>query len=369
MNLLSPLGRARSNPLALFGLLFLVFLSSFLGTTWLTRNATRLGLVQTPSERCLHGAPTPTGGGLSFALVTLAYLAGLAVFDRGEGLLFGVIVAGGLIIAVMGLWDDIRHLGAGVRLAIQFVVIGLAMWALPEFESWMLLDVVVVPSEWMSLVALLLSLWWINLFNFMDGSDGLAASEAIFVLGSAMLLITANAETGFLEGSVVNLGMAVTTAAVAGFLMVNWPPAGVFMGDVGSTFLGFVTALFAVYSVVEGDMTVWMWLILGGVFWIDASITLILRAITGERWYTAHNRHAYQLLVRRFEVKHANAQRSTPRTHAHRELIALATTVNIFWLLPIAFITLHYPQYGLIFVFVAWTPICLGVLRVARHAN
>src|SRR5262249_277790 len=144
-------------------------------------------------------------------------------------------------------------------------------------------------------VALLGIVWVLNLFNFMDGIDGIAASEAVFITCIAALV-------GLIRGWPAEVPAAswVLAFASAGFLCGNWAAARVFVGDVGSGYLGYVIAVLALASARTDPVALWAWLILGGVFFVDATMTLARRCLRGERVLEAHRSHAYQWLARRW---------------------------------------------------------------------
>jgi len=200
--------------------------------------------------------------------------------------------------------------------------------------------------SWIGYVLAVLSIvWTLNLFNFMDGIDGIAASEAVFICGSAWMLSLLPAGAA---GSVGALAL-IFCAACLGFLVWNWPPARIFMGDVGSGYLGFVIAVLAIAADHDDPAAPWPWLILGGVFFVDASVTLVHRALRGERVYEAHRTHAYQWLARRW---------------GHRRVTVSVGLVNVLWLLPCAaFATLH-PARAIWVLIVAFVPL-IGIAVAA----
>jgi Fuc2NAc and GlcNAc transferase len=132
-------------------------------------------------------------------------------------------------------------------------------------------------------------------------------------------------------------------ASTAGFLLWNWPPAKIFMGDSGSGFLGFTLAILAIMTSIDGPINIWSWLILLGVFIVDATITLLRRAINGESWYRAHRSHAYQILA--------------SRLGSHKKVTVGTMVLNIIWLLPLAYLASIYPYWGAALCLVAWMPL------------
>jgi Fuc2NAc and GlcNAc transferase len=208
------------------------------------------------------------------------------------------------------------------------------------------LDERLVSLGWAGyLLGILAIVWVLNLFNFMDGIDGIAASDAIFVTGAgAALDITQTSAT---------LAAATVCASCVGFLVWNWPPAKIFMGDVGSGYLGFSIAVLALAATRDNPVAIWVWLILGGTFFVDATVTLIRRALRGERIYEAHRSHAYQWLAR--------------RRGSHRAVTLSVLAVNVLWLLPAAWLATRHPSLAVWILFVAYIP--LAVLALIAGAG
>ena len=158
--------------------------------------------------------------------------------------------------------------------------------------------------------------WMLNLYNFMDGIDGLASAEAICVcLGSCLIY----GLTGHIELMWVAL---ILSAAVGGFLCWNFPPARIFMGDAGSGFLGLVLGVMSLASAWVSTALLWSWLILLGVFVVDATWTLIRRMFNGDKVYEAHRSHAYQYASRRYG--------------SHKKVVLAVIFINVLWLFPVA---------------------------------
>ena len=177
--------------------------------------------------------------------------------------------------------------------------------------------------------------WFLNLFNFMDGIDGIAASEAIFVAAGGALLSPGAAG--------VAAAGSVFAACCGGFLLWNWPPAKIFLGDVGSGYLGYVIAVLALAATHDNPVAGWVWLILGGVFFVDATLTLLRRLRRGERVYQAHRSHAYQHLARRWG--------------SHLRVTVAVLMVNVGWLLPCAALAAWHPAYAAVVAALAFVPL------------
>ncbi|MDO5103174.1 MAG: hypothetical protein Q4D91_09795 [Lautropia sp.] len=404
-------------------ILLLVLGSAWACTNLIIRQAVRWGLQDVPNERSSHVRPTPRGGG---AAIVVGSLTGFGLLGLGVMLLPHVIghmwpdpdtipawvldaggqppyrvleelthvvplglipLAGALIMAVTGLKDDRKPMGIRDRLLLQAfasTLLGLCLYSFLGGKAvfWHQLGLfwqaIGLPGSLdgslatnQNLLPILLAgataaallvacVWWINLFNFMDGIDGIAACQAIFMLLAATWLRGGNVLTEPL--SLISLIMA---AATAGFLVLNWAPARIFMGDAGSLFLGYsilsVAALDSAISAIghhqrwqqgalsdapdPGGMTLWVWLILGALFITDATVTLMRRALSGQNVGGAHRSHAYQRLSRHYN------------SHARATLVYCL--LNVFWLLPIAWIAHRWPESAASATGIAYTPLIL----------
>ncbi len=260
-------------------------------TGWVRRYALHRSVLDMPNPRSLHERPLPRGGGLAVAIVilggiTIGWLAG---WVAGRTAL--ALVGGGTAVAVIGWIDDRRGAAPGIKAAVQC---GAAVWALAWLGGlphlhWGGEAIRLGALGW--IVGTVGIMWGINFYNFMDGIDGLAGAEAVAVSLAALLLL------GAAPGTEVTLVCALIGGSSAGFLVWNWPPARIFLGDVGSAFLGFMFSVLAVMSENTGALPVVGWLLLLGVFFVDATITVARRIASGEPWYRAHRTHAYQRAV------------------------------------------------------------------------
>lgn len=313
--------------------------------------APRLGLVKEPTSRCSHIKPTPRGGGLAFVITSLLAMTVCYWSEAVSGSQLSVLLCGGTIIAALGFCDDIFQLSIKKRMSIQVLIIAASLYSmspLPALEFWG----VRVESNWLLWgVSTLALAWWLNLFNFMDGIDGLAGTQAVSMLISAIVLICAQYSGG--ELFIPSL-MLILTSALLGFLKTNWPPAKIFMGDVGSTFLGYILGMMAVMTIINGSLNLWVWLILPGVFWVDATFTLLRRMLKGDRWYQAHQSHTYQRVSRYLEEREGQ---DDSRHRAHRKVTLTVLGLNVCWLFPLASAALVWPAWGLPLVAVAWLPL------------
>jgi Fuc2NAc and GlcNAc transferase len=333
----------------------IIVLSAVAATYVLTGLVRRLalahGVLDVPNDRSSHDVPTPRGGGIAIVITTVIALSLLAslrllAFDR-----FMALAVGGVIIAVVGFLDDRQGLRASRRLMVHFSA---ALWALAWLGG---LPPLQFGSQLFSfgwegyLLGALGIVWTLNLFNFMDGIDGIAGSEAVFIAGGGALATSLAVAPGDVPAASLAFG-----AACGGFLLWNWPPAKIFMGDVGSGFIGYMVVVLALMAARDNPVALLVWLMLGGVFFIDATITLVRRVGRGERAHEAHRSHAYQWLARRW--------------HSHRRVTVSVLAVNLCWLLPCALIATSYPHWAGWMTLAALVPVAAcAVLAGAGRAE
>jgi UDP-N-acetylmuramyl pentapeptide phosphotransferase/UDP-N-acetylglucosamine-1-phosphate transferase len=253
--------------------------ASLLGTRALIPLLRRRGLFDRPNERSLHAVPVPRGGGIAVVAVVLAAWVLLAFLGRAPAATLGLVLAG-LFLATVSWIDDWCGLSPALRLLAQAAAVGAGFLALSGESA-----ILFVPAFLPLAAAALAWLWFINLFNFMDGIDGLAASEAAAV-GLALF---------FLAGDASSLLAAAIAGAALGFLVWNWSPARIFLGDVGSVSLGYLLGFLLLDRALRGGWLVA--LILPLYFLADASLTLARRLLRGERVWQAHREHFYQRAV------------------------------------------------------------------------
>ena len=297
-----------------------------------------------PNQRSSHTRPTPKGGGLAIAIVFGIIILVLVGWNQvaPEEAWF---LLPGMSLALAGFMDDLVELGVLPRIGVQVVAVTCALWMLPTVPELPIPLLGAVPS-WFAMALLATAwVWFINLYNFMAGIDGLAASEAVFV---ALALAWFALDAGLYDDS---MALLVLGSVIAGFLSINWSPARLFMGDAGSNFLGFMLAAFGVMLTLEGAITLWTLLILLLVFVTDASCTLLKRMAAGLVWYHGHRSHAYQLV--------AAARQS------HGVVVGVVTGINLVWLLPLAWLSRDMGEWGALVALVA----CVPLLVLVNHCH
>jgi Fuc2NAc and GlcNAc transferase len=256
-----------------------VLLSSIILTYSLRAYAQQRQLLDIPNERSSHSLPTPKGGGIAIVLVFIAVASYLYFFAELSTDLFLLLLCV-LPVSIVSLLDDIFILSAKIRLLVQSISALFALYILGGVSS-INLGLISIDGLWINIVAFISILWFTNLYNFLDGLDGYAAAEAVFV-GVSVYILFQN-----------ELGLYLALASL-GFLVFNWPKASLFMGDVGSAPIGFIFAILMLYD--AGDSNFLTWIILLSLFWFDATITLFRRFMNKEKLSQAHKKHMYQRL-------------------------------------------------------------------------
>jgi Fuc2NAc and GlcNAc transferase len=299
------------------------------------------GMLDVPNHRSSHAVPTPRGGGVAIVVSANLALVVLVALHRIPWNVF-LALCGGIAVAVVGFIDDRHPVRPSIRLSVH---LGAAMWALACLGGLPQLQIGATTfpvGPWGYVFGALGIVWTLNLFNFMDGIDGIAASEATFVAwAGAVLWVVA------IPGSSTPAVACVLGAACCGFLLLNWPPAAIFMGDVGSGYVGYALAVLALSAGRESSGWLSVWLILGGVFFIDATVTLVRRSLRGERLYEAHRSHAYQHLSRRWR--------------GHLPVTKAVILIDLLWLLPCAALATFQPRYGAWVLLAALVPLVVVV--------
>ncbi|WP_374697516.1 glycosyltransferase family 4 protein [Alcaligenes nematophilus] len=308
--------------------------------TWMVRKyAIQRNVIDVPNARSSHTRPTPRGGGVAFVVTFLLLGLVSAVLLPFNSDTATALLGSGVLIALVGFMDDHGHIPARWRLVAHFLA---AAWLLywlggPPPITLFSLD---IPAAWPLSIALAFFLvWLLNLYNFMDGIDGIASAQAISVcIGGAFLYIS----HGRPEDAFYPILLA---CSVAGFLVWNFPPARIFMGDAGSGFLGITLGGLTIQAAWIDNQLFWSWIILSGVFISDATWTLIRRLARKEKVYEAHRSHAYQYASRRFG--------------SHRPVTMAVVAINAFWLFPMAYLASAGTYDPTLIALVAYVPLCL----------
>lgn len=236
-----------------------------------------------PNERSLHDTPTPKGGGVAIVFawyvgITLLFFTG--VVEQG---LYSALLCG-IMLAVVSLIDDIIGLKPYIRLIVQFITAIAAFYFLNGLRPLIMPGLHLNYNYIIYPIAIVGMVWFINLFNFMDGVDGFASVEVISIC-SVLFVMSWN---------MINI---LLIFCVSGFLYWNWPKAKIFMGDVGSTQLGFILVVLGIYFHNTFEFSILNWIMLTSPFWFDATLTLFRRWYNNEKLSEAHRKHVYQRVV------------------------------------------------------------------------
>lgn len=310
--------------------------TSLLLTRLIAAHAEAMGLVQTPNSRSSHKLPTPSGGGLAFVIGSVATGAVISIHEPSVLAILAISAAAG----ALGFLDDLMDIRAALRFPLHIVLVAGIVWLCLPYPGLPL------PLGWSAQGAILwvglgvAGVWWINLFNFMDGIDGLAGSQAVIVIVGTLGLWL-SMDMGGIETPLF-WSMLAVGFGVLGFMVSNWPPARIFMGDVGSNFLAASILALLFSMIARGVIGYGTALILVAVLLSDATVTLVRRLINGEKPWTAHRRHAYQQLSRR---------------RNHRAVTIVYAALQLLWAFPLALMSVWLPEWELVLTLAAILPL------------
>ena len=294
----------------------IVALVSLALTALLRQYALRRSIIDIPNARSSHTVPTPRGGGVAIVLTfafALVWLAGAQLITVAES---AALLGAGLLIAIIGFMDDHGHIAARWRLLGHFAA---AIWMLSWMQGLPAISAFGVTFDlgWVGhVLAVFYLVWMLNLYNFMDGIDGLASLQAICACLALTLIYFLSGQPSMMWAPLL------LSVSVAGFLYWNFPPARIFMGDAGSGFLGIILGGLSVQAAWAGSEFFFAWLIMLGVFIVDATFTLIRRLARGDKVYEDHRSHAYQFASRQYG--------------RHLPVTLAVAVINVVWLLPLA---------------------------------
>lgn len=319
------------------------FLLTLIFTGYMRHYALKKNIIDNPNERSSHSIPTPRGGGVA---VVCSYLLGLSllIYTQQLTLYIGLtLMLSGFTIALLGFLDDHGHINALLRLSIHFLVAIAVVISLGGFA-----DIQVFNGFELgfiaNIIAVLFLVWLLNLYNFMDGINGIASVEAITTTVSMAIIYV------LLNTSLNSNILWLLTACVFGFLLWNFPKAKIFMGDACSGFLGLILGILALIALKENIALFCGWIICLGVFIVDATYTLIRRVLSGYKMYDAHRSHSYQILSRKFS--------------SHTPVTLMVAVVNLLWLFPIAYLTVKLPlTYPELAVLIAYLPLIVIAIK------
>lgn len=326
----------------------IVALVSLLLTAVLRRYALSHSIIDIPNARSSHTIPTPRGGGVAIVVTFLLTVPLLGYFGYLSWAWVLSLVPTGAIVAIVGFLDDHGHIAARWRLLGHFTAAIIALLCLQGLAPVDLFGHVFEFGIFGYVFAAFYLVWLLNLYNFMDGIDGLASIEAITACLGMCLIYWSVSVPDLIWPSLV------LALAVAGFLFWNFPPAKIFMGDAGSGFLGIALGILSLQAGWVDAALFWAWLIVLGVFVCDATFTLLRRLLRGDKVYEAHRSHGYQYASRQFGK--------------HLPVTLAVFCINIFWLLPIAFLVAKLQVNGLTGIVIAYIPLVLLAVKFRSGA-
>jgi Fuc2NAc and GlcNAc transferase len=301
-------------------------IASYLLTRPMMAYGHRFHLIDLPNDRSSHARPMPRGGGAAIVVASMMALAACAITAHLDGNVASALFTSGGLVAIIGFWDDHQPLSPLLRLAAQVaagIVLLLFIGVPPALDLG--LAKIKVSYCLASLLVVVAVTWLINLTNFMDGIDGLAGSECVFVMSAGGALLYWRGDQ-----SIFYVCFALASATT-GFLFLNWPPAKIFMGDVGSGFIGLMFGAVMLIDAVRQPARIWVWLILLAAFLTDSTTTLLRRFRSGRPVWVAHRTHAYQHAALKW---------------GHGPVTLTFMSVNVFWLAPLALCASEYPEFG-----------------------
>ena len=267
-----------------------VFFISLIGVYLFREAAIKFSIIANPNFRTLHEIPLPKGGGIVFSIVFVFgvfFLYWKAYLTLNLLLIFGI---GSLAALLFGFIDDLVHIGVKKKIIFQLFI---SFWALFWLNGGPLFSYDLLPY-WLSFsLTSFFLVCVINAFNFVDGVDGMASSVSIMsALVLSIVLMINN------ESSELLILFVLLSSSILAFIIFNWPPASIFMGDTGSVFLGYLFGVLMLISVMKGEISFWTWIVVFGYFISDTTFTFIVRLFIVKKWYGAHRSHAYQNLAR-----------------------------------------------------------------------
>jgi Fuc2NAc and GlcNAc transferase len=296
--------------------------------------------------------PTPRGAGIAIVATFFVGLLILLVNDTISSRDFFTLAAPGLIVALIGRLDDLgRVTSAELRLVGHFICASIAVWLATGLPALPLTESIIDFGVAGDIAAVIYLVWMLNLFNFMDGIDLITGIQTFTTcLGAAILLVVST-------DSDLWLLVAVMAAAIFGFMYFNLPPAKIFLGDVGSGFIGFTIGAISLVIGKNEPLVAWAMIILLGVFVTDATVTLLRRLLTREHVYVAHRTHAYQHLSKKL--------------NHHLPVSVGVGAINLFFLLPIAWLvseSVIVPIFGLLIAYVPLVIVAV-LLKAGKKIN
>ena len=335
--------------IAIFAVVVIV---GFTLTLFIRKSALKTNRLDVPNERSSHTSPTPRGAGLAVVVAFLLGLVALSIDNSISDEVFLAIAIPGLVVALIGWLDDRGHLtSAKWRLVGHFACASLAVWLTGGLPELPLVNSTIDFGLAGNIAAVFYLVWMLNLFNFMDGIDLITGVQTVTTSAGVAMLLFVSTESDLWKVFVV------LAASISGFLFFNLPPAKIFLGDVGSGFIGFTTAVVSLVVAEDEPLVAWAMIVLLGVFVTDATVTLLRRLLSREHVYVAHRTHAYQHLSKKL--------------NRHLPVSLGVGAINLFFLLPIAWLVVEseiIPIFGLL---ISYVPLAIvaALLNAGKKVN
>ncbi len=315
------------------------------GTLIYRNGALKRGIIAQVNTRTLHEHIVPRGGGVviaaTFSIATLAVWAGGSLSTT----MCLALVGGGVAAATVGFVDDVHELRATTKLGIHLLLsLGMLLVLYEPLYGDVLGKLEPLTRVVVIAAVVFVPLWLINLYNFIDGVDGMAASGAVFICAAATIILALTK-----TGSSLSVVFVLLGASSFGFLLLNLPPAKIFMGDAGSIFLGYSFAVLILTTVFSRQLSAWTWIALLSYFIADTTTTTVCRIALVKRWYGVHRSHAYQNLARIL--------------NSHAKVTYGVVAYHVFWAFPLAVWSSMSPRYAPIAAALAVAPGVAWTLR------
>jgi len=319
-------------------MIFLIYVVSFflsiVGVYFYKIIAINRNILSNPNHRTLHKSSTPRGGGVVFSSIFVIFSLYFWLNNLNNYDIFMIISVGGLAILLIGFLDDLVSISAIKKLTLQIILSG---WAVYWLNGGPLMGIDWIPSLIVLFITMFFLVWVMNAYNFMDGIDGMASLGGILAsILIALIIVITNGLT------LSALLLLLLFSTMMGFLIFNWPPAKIFMGDSGSMFLGYFFGCIVLYTIMRNEVSIWTWVIIFGYYIADTTTTQIMRLILVKKWYAPHRSHAYQNYARLAD--------------SHLKTIGLFVVYYLVWIFPLLIWSLISPNYALFISVLAIIP-------------
>lgn len=323
---------------------------SIISTAFIRKYSINNNLYDIPNERSSHRVPKPKGGGIPIVGLLIFTIVTLFFYNMINAEITLSMLIGLILVAVAGLIDDYKNLSVSIRVIIYLISALLSLYFIGGLESAFIGEYSYYFGGAGYCIGVLFLVWLTNLYNFMDGIDGFAGVQTICVSIFCCFMFFMSSQYSLL---IIMLCLASSTF---GFLYWNWEPAKIFMGDVGSCSIGFFFGLLSIYTQNEEILSIGVWLILLAPFIGDATFTLLMRILSNEEWYRAHNSHAYQKLYR------------LGLSHHRLSLNLLLLNVLLIW--PLAYIASTYKNIELFMIVLSYiSTAIIWVIAQSKYRN